>query len=69
METAIKVGVVVVLVCVAVAIVCGTGWALSAAFNAVVVDWAGVQMPRMDWWTGTLVMFLLGFINGGGNKK
>jgi hypothetical protein len=29
METAIKVGAGVVMVCVAVAIVCGTGWALT----------------------------------------
>lgn len=69
METTAKVvGVALMFTTVAsvvLVICCALGWAFSAAFNVVVIDWAGVQMPRMDWWVGTLVVFMLGFIRGG----
>jgi len=52
-------------VIIVAAVLCGTGWLFSVAYNYVALDWAGLDWPRMHWGVGVAVVFLLGFMRGG----
>ena len=50
------------------ALYCGIGWLFAVAYNYVMLDWAGLDWPRMHWGVGVATVFLLSFLKGGGGK-